>query len=129
MLELLNVLEKVFSMHVPWHSESDKLNALTAIQNARDEINPPLLEKLVPNEEPAPPFDNLTSADTATDPVAGTVDIVADTTTNAPSVTTSTTPDANVTDVNAAVNTAADNFVPDPEFTPFPGSYTPPPAA
>lgn len=109
MLELLDVLEKVFSMHVPWHSESDKLNALTAIQNARAELNPEVPDKLVPNEDVMPvepatvPVENVS-------PAAETV-----------AVTTDTTP--------AADAATADNFVPDPEFTPFPGSYTPPPAA
>lgn len=111
MLELLDVLEKVFSMHVPWHSENDKLGALSAIQNARDEINPPLLEKLVPNEDvmPVEPATTAVPVENVS-PAAETV-----------TVTTETTP--------AADAATADNFVPDPELTPFPGSYTPPPAA
>jgi len=127
MLELISILEKVFAMHVPWHSESDKLQAMAAIQSAKNEIDPPVIEKLVPPAEVSQPDPTVTTADSsATDAAVSTTGVT--TTAESANVTSPTTIPAPVIDANAGVNTAAVNEHAEPEYAPFPGSYTPPPA-
>lgn len=130
MLKLLTVLEDVMTRYIPWHSEAELRKALDTIAELRNEISGIQTPAETTAAEPVNPT-NVGSADTVTTPAVSTVAPVADSTTPVPSVIESTMPVANATDANATVNTAAIDapHIQEPEMTPYPGSYTPPPVS
>lgn len=131
MLNLLNTLETVFQKYIPWHSEQEVKDALSAVAELKKELqgDAPQAEQIVETAEkvvdptPLAAVSSVTPAEDSTGTAAATTDPA--------NTTVTTTPDAPVTTVDATVNTAsvAPVHFTEPEPQPFPGSYTPPPAA
>lgn len=121
MLKLLTTLENLFTKYTPWHSEAEMREALAAVQEIKDEITK---VATAPSVEAA--------AVTAVEEVPSVVSQVEEAVhpTTVP-VTETAVPSADVvseTTVTPAA-TAEPVHIPEPEPTPFPGSYTPPPAS
>lgn len=116
MLNLLNTLEAVFQKYIPWHSEAEVKDALSAIAELRNEIQgiTPQAEQVVETaEKVVEPDPTPVTAPTEPEAVA-----------EAP--VTASIPDIAA---SAAVTAVEPVHFTEPEIQPFPGSYTPPPAA
>lgn len=116
MIRVLTALENVFTRYVPWHSEQEMRDALQAITDLKNEIQGTnsapenMTPEPVTQVMPLEPVQTNVPAENAT-PAVESVSV----TTENPSV-----PDA---------VTVEPVHIPEPEAVPFPGSYTPPPAA
>lgn len=140
MLKLLTTLEALFTKYTPWHSEAEMREALDAIQEVKDEVakvaaapTPEAAAVTAVEEVPAvvsqvEQIVDPTVTQAATTVVAAGDSIGTARVTDPASVTLNLTSDASASTV--PVNAPdAPVHIPEPEPTPFPGSYTPPPAS
>lgn len=136
MLELLNAIENVFRRYIPWHSEAEMLNSLKSIETLRGQLTNPEPITTEDTSITAAPAATLEPAHPPVTPVDSTAAGAADSNAGAPvtdpansTQETAAPVSTALADASIAVSPVEPVHISEPEWTPFPGSYTPPPAA